>query len=94
VTVAVPLADSAVRSWTKNSECWLREALRPAVNRLALDSVDRGGSLSAIGFHGLPAIAGDHMLVSAFGHFISPCCRPATLMLPAGHAYQPISATA
>jgi hypothetical protein len=53
--------------WTKNSECWL--SLAAAVNRLALDSVARGGSLSAIGFHGPPAIAGDHMLVSAFWPF-------------------------
>src|ERR1700719_4628077 len=58
--------------------------LAAAVNRLALGSVDRGGSLSALGFHGPPAIARDHMLVTALGHFTSPCCRLATLMLPAG----------
>jgi hypothetical protein len=68
--------------------------LAAAVNRLALDSVDRGGPLSALGFHGPPAIAGGHMLVTAFGHFTSPCCRLATLMLPAGHAYQPIGSIA
>src|SRR5580704_19302063 len=60
--------------------------LAAAVNRLAL--------LSALGFHGPPAIARDHMLVTALGHFTSPCCRPATLMLPAGHAYPPIGSIA
>jgi hypothetical protein len=94
VTVAVPLADSAVPSVDEEFRTLVAGNLAAAVNRLALGSVDRGGSLSAIGFHGLPAIAGDHMLVSAFGHFISPCCRPATLMLPAGHAYQPIGSIA
>jgi hypothetical protein len=68
--------------------------LAAAVNRFALDFVNRGGSLSALGFHGAPALAGDHMLATAFGHFTSPCCWLATLMLPAGHAYQPIGSIA
>ena len=94
VTVAVPLEDSAVPSVDEEFRTLVAGNLAAAVNRLALGSVDRGGSLSAIGFHGLPAIAGDHMLVTALGHFTSPCCRLATLMLPAGHAYQPIGSIA
>src|ERR1700730_369913 len=78
VTVAVPLADSAVPSVDEELRMLVAGNLAAAVNRLALGSVDRGGLLSALGFHGPPAIAGDHMLVTAFGHFTSPCCRPAT----------------
>jgi hypothetical protein len=94
VTVAVPLADSTVPSVDEELRTLVAGNLAAAVNRLALGSVDRGGPLSALGFHGPPAIAGDHMLATAFGHFTSPCCRLATLMLPAGHAYQPIGSIA
>ena len=80
VTVAVPLADSAVPSVDEELRMLVAGNLAAAVNRLALGSVDRGGSLSALGFHGPPAIAGDHMLVTASGHFTSPCCRLATLI--------------
>jgi hypothetical protein len=48
------------RPRTKSSECWLRETSRP--RSIAARWVDRGDSLSALGFHGTPAIAEDHML--------------------------------
>ena len=80
VTVAVPLADSAVPSVDEELRTLVAGNLAAAVNRLALGSVDRGGLLSALGFHGPPATAGDHMLVSAFGHLTSLCCRLATLI--------------
>src|ERR1700730_3352529 len=75
VTVAVPLADSAVRSVDEELRMLVAGTLAAAVNGLALGSVDRGGSLSALGFHSPPVVAGDHMLVSTFDHFISRCCR-------------------
>ena len=82
MTVAVPLADSAVPPVDEELRMLVAGNLAAAVNRLALGSVDRGGPLSALGFHGPPAIAGDHMLVTALGlHFPK---------LPAGYAYQPI----
>ena len=80
VTVAVPLADSAAPSVDKELRMLVAGTSRPW--SIALGSVDRGGPLSALGFHGPPAIAGDHMLVTALGlHFPK---------LPAGYAYQPI----
>jgi hypothetical protein len=84
VTVAVPLADSAVPSVDEEFRTLVAGNLAAAVNRLALGSVDRGGTLSALGFQGPPAIAGDHMrlrrLVISLLHVAGPCCRLATLL--------------
>ena len=86
MTVAVPLADSAVPSVDEELRMLVAGNLAAAVNRLVLGSEDRGGPLSALGFHGPPAIAGDHMLVTALGlHFPK---------LPACYAYQPIGSIA
>jgi hypothetical protein len=86
VTVAVPLADSAVPSVDEELRMLVAETLAVAVNRLALGSVDLGLAVR-------PRVSrptrhrGDHMLATAFGHFTFS-------MLPTGHAYQPIGSIA